>query len=195
LLDEYDVIQPFDICIWMDKNNLPLSGYTYKHSMCKGIGLKKIINGVSYHPGFAWGLTRKFIDSCGGFYDQHPVGGGDMAFNYAICPVSHNGFINTLKYWMNTNNIFYETKAYRSYRDRVQSFNPKIGYLKDCVCYHMYHGSQNDRNYNNRSKEYLPALINNNYPIKYTETGILEWINKIDAIKCLQYFQNRKEDD
>lgn len=195
LLDEYDIIQPFDICMWMNKNDLPLGGYTYKHSMCKGILLNKIINGISYHPGFAWGLTRDFIDYCGGFYDQHPVGGADIAFNYAICPSENKAFINTLKYLRNTNNFFYETEVYLKYREKVQAFNPKIGYLKNCICYHMYHGSHNDRNYNNRCKEYLPALINNNYPIRYDSNGLLQWIDKNNAIKCLYYFKNRKEDD
>lgn len=201
LLDNCDVIQPYEHCIWMDNSNIPLLDYNFKQSILKAMTNKQNINlnCLIHHPGFAWGFTRNFANYTGGFYDRHPVGGGDVALAYALCPENQNEaddkFLLILRNWLNTNQLFYTTDSYICYKKIVQNFKPKIGYLKNCTIYHMYHGQQSNRDYVERNKKYLPNLINNEYPLIYNNDGILEWIKEEDAIKCMEYFNSRLEDD
>lgn len=193
LLDTYDVIQPYDISIWMNDDRLPLVGYYYKHSFAKGIYNNSDIDRYTYHPGFAWGMTRKFLDYVGGLYDQHPVGGSDLAFGYAIYP--ENPSKSIVEKWLNINQLWINTNKYILYKQRVFDFGPKIGYLAGCTCRHLYHGSHAKRNYIDRNKQYLPDLIDNDYPLSYNEDGILEWVNEEHGIRCLEYFKSRDEDE
>lgn len=193
LLDEYDIIQPFDLCVWMDENYVPLLDHNYRHSIAKAMFHNKHIDGINHHPGFAWGMTRKFLESCQGFYDKVPIGAGDSAFSYAI---SNNDdyFSNIIKCFDNIHQFFIYTNSFKQYKNRIKKYNPKIGYLHNCICYHMYHGSRKNRDYVDRSKKYLPCLVNDEYPITYNN-GLLEWIDENNAIKCLEYFKSRLEDD
>lgn len=193
LLDTYDIIQPFESSVWLDKDMVPLLDYNFKHSFAKAIVEEKSINATHYHPGFAWGMTRNFLDRVGGLYDQHPAGGSDLAFGFAVHP--DNPSRGLVQHWLNTNQLWINTNKYTSYRELVSNFNPKVGYLKGCICRHLYHGTKEKRNYIERNKLYLPELINNDYPLRYNKDGILEWINKEHSLKCLEYFQNRDEDE
>ena len=74
-LEDYDVIQPYQTAIWIDRNgDMTLcrrsAGYALHHGIEPASG--------SYHPGFAWGMTRAAFNRCGGFYERHPFGGGDV---------------------------------------------------------------------------------------------------------------------
>jgi hypothetical protein len=193
LLDNYDVIQPFESSLWLDKEMVPLLDYNFKRSFAKGVVEQQSINAIHYHPGFSWGVTRHFLNSVGGLYDHHPVGGSDLAFAFAVHP--ENPSKGLVQHWLNTNQLWIHTNQYTSYREKVSNFKPRVGYLEGCVCRHLYHGTQAKRNYIDRNKQYLPDLIDNDYPLVYNKDGVLEWINTEHSLRCLEYFKNRDEDE
>lgn len=195
MLDEYDVIQPFEHCLWMCEDRTPLLDHNFSQSVVKPMSLNHYINGYKHHPGFAWGATRDFMTASGGFYDQAVLGAGDFLFAYAIAN-NDDLFRHYQNYLLNTNQTEVYTKEYIQYKNTIKNYKPLIGYLKNCTCYHMYHGSRANREYQNRNKKYLSCNIKDNKPdIYYDNNGLLKWRDIESAKKLLEYFKNRKEDD
>lgn len=187
LLDEYDIVQPYGMSVCLDKYNLPLVGYEYRHSFIKNINMLS----HRYSSGFVWAITRKFLENVNGLYDFHPLGGSDLAFSYSLHPDIEKE--NMVQYLLNINQSYVTTNKYQEYVKLVHKFKPKTTYLKNCICRHLYYDAHYLRNYNMDIK-YPLNLINNDYPVKYNKDNILEWLdNKYTSI-CIEYFKNRDMD-
>ena len=190
LLDMHDVIQPFELCYWMDETNT--KHLREKANCVQPIIEKQQLSGVRHHPGFVWAFRRDFLTAVGGFYDMHPLGGSDTAFWYSL--VTDDPPDGLLKYWGRTNDYFATTKAYKAYRHRVQQIAPRMNYLPGNIVQHLWHGTVENRQYTLRNLRYMPELVDNDFPLIRNAQGILEWSNPEHVEMCLEYFRSRKED-
>lgn len=58
LLDTYDIVQPFETSLLLNRDMTPLLDYNYIHSIAKGIHNQENIEHFNYNSGFAWGITK-----------------------------------------------------------------------------------------------------------------------------------------
>lgn len=181
-LDEKDVIQPYAIATWLDRDG--------KIELVREPSIQAIERGEQpllgrYHPGFAWAMTREFFDRCGGFYERHPMGGGDAAFVFAMTP-------GVPKLPKSDSHAFAETQSYKSYREKMLSLKPAVGYIAGTV-YHKWHGTRENRKYEERYK-YMPRMVSGEYPLANREDGLLVWESREHSDLAFRYFVGRQED-
>jgi len=185
VLDSCDIMQPFDVAVWLDTQHRPAAS---KKSAAHAIMSGEVFDGRYHHPGFAWGMTRKFFDSIGGFYDLHPLGGGDTSFAIALYGALSGMTVDEIKIgWLAAH-----SQSYADYIERLRSLRPTLGCQKNVVR-HLWHGTLERRQYQNRHK-YAPALINAEYPVRRRQDGLLEWIDTEGDRTMLEYFKSREED-
>jgi hypothetical protein len=133
LLDQYDVVQPFETCLWLD------STYTTVIQERKGVAsMSQNTYDSKYHPGFAWAFRRLWYNQ-NGFYDLAITGSGDTLSAAA---------------WMNVDfppNYLQRAydKTFKAYRKSLTL--PKMSFAKGAVR-HLWHGTKEGRNYMNRHK-------------------------------------------
>lgn len=189
LLDTHDVCQPFDRCYWLTKTG----GYSF-HKRC-------VVEAFShlewpclraYHPGFAWAFRAEWLHRVGGIYERHAVGGGDTSLAFALCP--NQPPQRTLEQWVRVENLFHETPTFRAWLERVRQTRPKVGYLRNCVCIHLWHGSRDKRRYEDRSR-WLPPLQDGDYPVVRGDDGLIRWRHEEHSERVLEYFRLREEDE
>lgn len=178
LLDEYDVVQPFETAHWMDLTytQLELSRKTV-------LGMKTHTWDFNYHPGFAWCMTREWYNY-NGFFDYAVSGSGDTLSTAAWMkkkfPPGFQSLPKALRY---------------EYSKFLNKSCPKITYLKGVNVFHLYHGSRNNRQYSVRHK-----MLEINHSItdlvKKNPDGVYEWKHpeKWNPI-FLEYFKQRNDDD
>lgn len=186
-LDEYDLIQPFEIGTWL--------GQTGKIEMRRKAAAVALAAGIdprpdTYHPGFAWAVTRTAINKMGGWYELHPAGGGDTATAMALTKQEHaerwaNHLSCETHYWFR--------KSYQDYRKQATSLNLKIGYCTGMSLQHMWHGDRQNRKYIGRSL-FLPQTGADEFPLRRRPDGLLEWTEEYHNVQAKAYFDQRKED-
>ena len=177
LLDEYDVVQPFEQAHWMDLT------YTQVEMSRKTVlEMKSATWNFQYHPGFAWCMTREWYNYSG-FFDYAVSGSGDTLSSSAWLKKKFPENFQSLP------------KALRHmYSKFLNKSCPKITYLKNIDIFHLYHGSRTNRQYSVRHKM---LDVNNSIEDLITKNcqGVFEWKNpkKWNPI-FLEYFENRKDD-
>lgn len=181
-LDTHDIIQPFSAACWLAKDG-GVELVREPAVMAVAAGEQPVLG--KYHPGFAWALTRKAFDDIGGFFERHPLGGGDAAIAFSLTP-------GEPRLPKTDNHAFAMSEPYKAYRDRVLSLNLKIGWVDGSV-YHLWHGDRKDRGYEERYK-FLPPHNNGEYPLRNRPDGLLEWDSPECNAKALAYFARRMED-
>jgi hypothetical protein len=181
-LDECDVIQPFSAAAWLSKDNA-IELVREPSAMAIRQGEQPLLG--RFHPGFAWAMTKEFFARCGGFYDRHPLGGGDAAWVFAMTP----GVPRLPK---SENHAFAETPSYRAYREQMLSLKPTVGTLRGTV-YHKWHGSRDNRKYEERYR-FMPQMVAGEYPLDRRPDGLLVWRDENYSHAALRYFQGRMED-
>ena len=187
LLKEFDIVQLFSHCLYLDPINNPETIYQ-SYAFLDYNKLNKKSFGIAYpHPGYAWACTHDFYNRINGLFEYGIVGGGD----YYLVKALYN-----LENKINNVSIYFDD-FYKKYFTNVVNQKPKIGYVP-VIIKHYYHGDINNRQYGSRYN----ILIKNNYdPENYItkdENGLL-----IPSTKCpknilnevLAYFKNRKETD
>lgn len=189
LLDEYDVIQPFEDCIYLDRCGKP--------EVLRKSGAYAVHGGIEprpgeYHPGFAWCMTRDCFDRIGGFYDRNPVGGGDTSFVYCLDEKwKDTDLPQKLPHDMMT---FWDTPSYKSYQANCFAQKLKVGYIEKLAVSHLWHGEIADRQYINRCTYLPPVEESEEYPLHYRYDGLIEWDKVEYSDRMLDYFKSRKED-
>lgn len=193
LLDKNFLIQPhsevyFNLNIDSDYSSPDMEKIifysTAKSSIAKGI--KERTLKYSIHDswvGFSIGVTRKFYKDIRGFYDKGIMGQGDTLF--------WNCFIPT--YVQSEEIIQTENKLYSYYlyhKKNVQWIYDKIDYVKDCIACHLFHGTKQNRDYDNRCKK----QPNEKY-LSYNKDGVIE-LNEPKLLKeHFKNFKKREEDE
>jgi hypothetical protein len=189
LLENYDIIQPFDKCTWLNKDGI--TPKLTKSSAAKCLNHASNPNNIMYHPGFCWAMKRQFFDNIGGWYEKHPLGGGDKSMWFALdknVPLDIG-----IDSWAGIKGVFIDTIEYQQYREHIRKLSYKVGYSIKNNIYHKYHGQIKNRSYLKRY-EPLSSFKNKNYPMQKNEEGLLEWEdNELNKL-CYQYFKNRQED-
>ena len=187
LLDDVDVCQPFGTAVWHDRD-----GKLTLARRSAAFALSRDYEPLSryYHPGFAWGMTRRAFQFLGGFYDRHILGGGDIALAYSL----HPRFVHVDLRARNPDDAhFATTPSYETYRHRGVSLALRIGCLENVDCHHRWHGDTVHRQYCHRGK-YLPLEPGDEYRVHARPDGLLAWDNPDDSERVAAYFRSRQED-
>ena len=189
-LEKYDIIQPYDVAIWLNETNKHKS--IIRISGAKAISDGIPIHGAKQHPGFAWAMTKDAFNKMNGFYDRHPLGGSDTIFWFSL--IKQEPERGLISHWIITNEFFKNTKSYHNYRNHNQSIDWKIGYIENCSVLHLFHGQLKNRKYVDRNFQYMPDMEDGDFPVYKSKNGLLAWKHIKDAENCLKYFQGRMED-
>ncbi len=179
LLDNYDVIHPFEKCNWLEL------GYKKIELTRKSIvtGGSNVNWDWSLHPGFCWAMRREWYNKVG-FFDKALTGSGDT--------LSVIGWLK-LKYPNNFHSLPFPIR--KTYIDFYNKPSPRITYLKDYEVFHLYHGSKENRQYVDRHK-ILNIEYDIDYIIKINSDGVIEWKDNTTLNNLLyNYFENRNDDD
>ena len=189
-LDEYDVIQPFDIAQWEMKNG------EVNPTMRKSAWFNAIIHGgtpvpETYHPGFGFAMTRKHFNAIGGFYEHGVMGEGDHMFCVAHTPQKQIEYVlqfslkalndpdsgihpDIRAHWKNLANHFL-SHDYIDWKSNIQSMDFKAGVATNLSVYHRWHGTAAKRQYTTRLK-YL-KWPESGKPARSRDDGLLEWVS------------------
>ena len=190
LLDTHHVVQPFKTAVWLDSDlktiTLKRNGYIYTNTLGEKPHLARD------HPGFAWAFRRDFIESKG-IYDLNVMGSGDTIIASAIIQKHNlgNPWEKYSPYWM--------LEKYNEYFKLFE--NTKYTFYDQSV-FHLWHGSNNNRNYNKRYEEFQKICLEHNIVEKSelftsNNNGLYEFNPQIrDSINAifLKYFESRQED-
>jgi hypothetical protein len=178
LLDRYDVVQPFENAHWLDLT------YTDNQLTRKSVLLMEgEIYNTTFHPGFAWCMTREWYNKVG-FFDYAVSGSGDTL---------------SVAGWMKKKFPPKFKSCPKSIQDVYNEFyakpSPKITFLKDINISHLYHGSREKRQYVARH-QLLETDKDIRILLRFNYDGVYEWTNPDEwNPKFLQYFQTRNDDD
>lgn len=181
-LDHCDIIQPFDRACWLGPDGA-VELVREPATAAIAAGEQPILG--KYHPGFAWAISRSAFDAIGGFYERHPLGGGDAAIAFSLTP-------GEPRLPKTDNHAFSMSSSYKAYRERVLSRALRIGSL-DGTVYHLWHGTRENRRYEQRYL-YLPKHDNGEYPLRKRADGLIEWEHESCNQKAMDYFVRRLED-
>jgi hypothetical protein len=177
LLDRFDVVQMFETAHWLDL------GYTQTELSRKTVCLMPEKEySWKYHPGFAWGMTRKWYNKVG-FFDWAVSGSGDTLSTAAWLGKTFSPKFQSLP-----------PSIKQAYTEFLEKEKPKITYLRGINIYHLYHGTRANRQYVERHKmlniiEDIRNLISTN------KDGVYEWKNPTFNTMFLEYFKSRQDDD
>ena len=193
VLDRVSCCQPFDFAEWFDKsgNRIQNGSACGKFSAGFAIAKNEAPRVDRYHPGFSWAWNREAFRRVGGFYDRHPVGGGDVATAFSLWPADKDMPISR---WLTNDAAFAGTETFTAYRKKVFESATSVGYVADNTARHSYHGSARDRRYNDRAV-FIPAMINGEYPMtnRFSD-GLLEWDDIASNERMIEFFRGRNED-
>lgn len=177
LLNDYDVVQPFETAHWMD--------LTYTHielSRPTVLQMKTHMWDFKYHPGFAWCMKRDWYNDVG-FFDYAVSGSGDTLSVAAWLSKKFPPGFQSLPKSLRREYSKFSTKA-----------RPKITYLQGVDVFHLYHGSRTGRQYSVRHKM-LDVSSDIKELVKQTASGVLEWKQpKKWNPMFLEYFHIRNDD-
>jgi len=177
LLDEYDIVQPFENAHWMD-----LTYTEIELSRPTVVQMKTNTWDFKYHPGFAWCMTREWYNYSG-FFDYAVSGSGDTLSSAAWLQKKFPANFQSLP-----------TALRHEYCKFLNKSHPTITYLKGVDVFHLYHGSRNSRQYSSRHK-ILDIKRDIDDLLTQNSDGVFEWKHpeKWNSI-FLEYFENRKDD-
>lgn len=193
LLDEYNIVQPFEQCARLDISYKQSENFI--HSCCTS-------GKQGGHPGFVFCLRRNFFESIDGFCDSIITGGGDSVFAQS--------FLNdneAIKRWVNfSESPFEQSIIHLNERVKlaIENSNLKTAtFLKDCTVYHLFHGVLVKRDYGGRINKFK-MFVNKMCPgfdyiqlLKKNEDGVYEFKDQYreESNKFfLIFFRNRDDD-
>jgi hypothetical protein len=186
-LESADVIQPYEVATWLTPDGTP--------DYCRPPSALALARGEhpdpgKYHPGFAWGMTRKAFDALGGWFDRHPSGGADTAFVYAHRPLSA---AMSQRLGIAVHASFAKSPGYTAYTRKATRLALRFDIAPGLTARHLWHGSFRDRGYVTRNEVIQPSL-SGDFPVHYRDDGLLEWDDDALNRPSREYFRSRKED-
>ena len=189
LLDTHDVVQPFHTAIWL-RSDLKTIDMTKKSIVAAKGDKKQSLQFI--HPGFAWAFRRDFIEPKG-IFDLNIMGSGDciIASSVVRSDVNNVNWKKNIPYWI-----------VEKYDEYFKLFEENKATFYQQSIYHLWHGSINNRAYNERNTEYNKACLKHGIThidelFILNDDGLYEFnpllrdsMNKI----IFKYFQSRDED-
>ena len=128
LLDEYKVIQLFDLCYLSSRDGKPASIW---HSITA--------HPQKGHPGLAWAAKRGFWRECGGLYNAI-LGGGDRLAALAVMGRTD----------IREGSVGVDNKEFRCWQKRVSAWADMKYSTLPGILYHEWHGDEKNRRYESR---------------------------------------------
>lgn len=186
-LDDCDVCQPFQTAAWFDQEG---KVFQARRSAAYAIAKGHEPTSRIFHPGFSWAMTRRAFDLLGGFYERHPLGGGDIGFTYSL----DQRWANTeLRKRLPHDAHFWDSPSFSAYRHAGAGLRLRVGYLRDVDCFHHWHGEIVNRQYTTRGI-YMPLQPGGEYPLTRRPDGLLAWRSAEHSERLQAYFVARRED-
>jgi hypothetical protein len=188
-LETWDVVQLFEQCHFLGPDGNPLK-------TDKGFGFMSQTSGKPYtkthkygfwHPGFAWGCTRRAYEAMGGLIDWGILGSGDHHMALALIgkvDISHPPKIHPV--------YIQQLKAFQA---RVQQHSLQLGYVKGTLQHH-WHGRLEDRKYQERWTILTKYAYNPEEDLYKTPSGLFQLTLKGLRLRedIHAYFEGRQED-
>ena len=156
LLEEYVVVQPFSLCVWLPKNKIKIeiekipwgvmngqktNSRAYNYQKKEKKDLSTYIE--AGHVGFAW-VARKEIFKKINFYDKTIIGSGDLFFIDAAYNRKMEKHFLEISKKMKKDYLIWKKKMYMNTKGSVTFTKGNL--------FHLWHGDQNNRNYKKRHK-------------------------------------------
>lgn len=188
-LDSVDVIQPYDWCQWEAEDGTMSHG---KFPAAVPISQGHAPRLDRYHPGFAWGMTRRAYDALGGIYDRDVAGGGDVALAFSMAGTEDWVMEHTHR--KSGCSVAVKTPSWLRYRRNAMSLGLRVAYVPNVVLSHRWHGNYIHRKYHDRGLFLPERTADGEYPLHYRDDGLLEWDDESASDLMQQYFDGRKED-
>lgn len=202
LLEEYNVVQPFSSIVRLkqDIDSSDLLGkfdYDYNdngvfHSAARGaasFGVKILSDPVYKNRGsvgYAWAIRKTILDKVK-FFDLMILGGADSVIGYAAFGEEWAMSRHYLPSKLKEMNDEWSEKFYAQTQGSVFYTNGLVD--------HLWHGDQEDRNYNERYQILRSNDFDPDEDLKRSNSGLLEWNTSKVKLKegAKQYFHIRKE--
>jgi hypothetical protein len=188
VLNNFDIIQPFSICLDLDEHENPMSiwqSFCFKY--CNGKEFKHE-RGLNYwHCGYAWACTRNFYEKIEGIYDKGILGSGDYILSQILL-----GNVASLDKSL----LEFKDDITDHYKNILGS-NIKIGYVPTTIK-HYFHGSKVNRKYIERNEILKKIHYDPRTHIARDENGVIiptVDLGHICLNEILQYFSQRNEDE
>ena len=188
VLNNFDIIQLFNICLDLDEKENPMSiwqSFGYKYCNGKTFNHAKGLN--YWHCGYAWACTREFYEKIGGIYDKGILGSGDYILSQILLGNVASGDMKLLDFKNDIANHYAQI-----------SYNQiKVGYIPS-VIKHYFHGSKINRKYIERNEILKKINYSPSVHVKYDDNGILIPTENMSN-ECLEdikkYFFQRNDDE
>jgi len=195
-LESYNVIQPFEYCFHLNRDQEPESTFYFKSKnlilidewkewakdkvwRSFGANIKdnpKNAKSEDYdihgHVGFAWGARTEYLKEIGGLFDKALIGGADHIMAHAFvgqipCSCISKSFGDLEEIKSWSYLVEGENLRMLKYPDRNK---PLISYAKGNL-FHIWHGDIQKREYYKRIKEFTPLSTGK---VKRNESGFYQ---------------------
>jgi hypothetical protein len=187
-LKQHDVVQLYHTCVNLGPDDQAMKidtsfFYMYKQS---GKDYHPAAKYGFWHPGYAWGLSKKAYTQIGGLIDFGILGSGDRHMALA--------FIGLVKY-SHPGNI------HPAYIRKLLEFEKRchglsVNFVPGTILHH-WHGKLANRKYVERWQILTKNKYDPDNDIEYTKNGILQLTENGKRLtkELKQYFEGRQEDD
>lgn len=209
LLETYRVVQPFQTAHWLKPGRRRPGRIRWKSAQgpkdggwMRSMGYQMTLNDdwrtsfQNYHShghvGFAWAIRRELIQRHG-FYDAQVLGNGDFVMAHAM--YGNEDFWNG-NHWQRhrlTKNMLRHMEAWG--RPFFQDVQGSVSYVPGRL-FHLWHGSQDDRLYNQRLDVLKKCDFDPATDMVLEEGGCWAWATDRAELRewSKNYFRVRKEE-
>lgn len=191
-LQHHDVVQMFQTAIDLGPKGEAFGRYEgFAWAYNEGRFNSKTTKYTSFHPGYAWAITRPAYEAVGGLIETAVLGAGDRHMAYGLVGMMKDSLNEGLHPNYAVSLLEWEKRAER-YIQR------DVGYVAGNIIHH-WHGKKADRRYHDRWKILIENQFDPNMDLKRDSQGLLT----LDVISPRQmklrddirkYFRARNED-
>jgi len=195
LLDEFPVVQPFEIAVRLPKDDLYYKedGEVWNSFSYIKVNKPKLVSNNNFqlhgHTGFAW-AARKDLLKKHGLYHAFISGIGDHLIAHAMCGDFNHPCINRMVSGPLRSHFLEWGQRFH------QDVKGKVGYTSGVIL-HLWHGETENRQYLEKHDELLEHNFDPSKDICVGDNGTLSWNSNKPKLHqwALQYFYDRKEDE
>lgn len=206
MLDKHRVVQPFSQGIFLAADETPEMHRRFQPSnsfakvyLMDPVSAAGTTVALGSSPGYVWAARRDVLARCNGLFDKSILGHGDIvaatAFSHSVArdgpmPVGIDSV------WKNgwSAALWDDVRAWQTRAAEV--VDGDIGMVCGVV-YHLWHGSQRNRNYKERGM-LLADFQPSKHLVTNPATGMWQWTPAARAAgldaRCKLYFKKRNED-
>jgi len=195
-LDRSPVIQPWQITEWLDADGHFVL-WAGKHRWIESMAAvnwgrplnRKVTSPRQAHPGLAWAARREIIDSIGGLFDQHPIGGGDAMMAISFWGKWDVRYLEQYNEPMRRACIEWGQRAHRLVQGNV-------GFV-DAAVSHLWHGSKKSRGYASRNRDLCQLGVDPATHLELADNGTWRWsatTPRAIVEYVTEYFAGRRDD-